>query len=205
MKTKTIRQPQQERSNEKKNKIIQAGYQVFAETGYHNASTPMIAKRAGVSTGILYSYFKDKRDILLHVLHIYIDNVYEPFAEIIEGLYAPVDYDKAVALILDTTIQIHTENRHLHNTLHALAVNDDAVNDEFLMLEDKLTESLFSKLTSLGESGENLKEKIHIAMNAIQSFAHEYVYDKHSYLNYDEMKHIVKDMVVALFCTGLEI
>lgn len=199
MKTKTIRQPQQERSNEKKNKIIQAGYQVFAETGYHNASTPMIAKRAGVSTGILYSYFKDKRDVLLHVLHIYIDNVYEPFAEIIEGLCAPVDYDKAIALILDTTIRIHTENRHLHNTLHALAVSDDAVNDEFLMLEDKLTNSLFSKLTSLGESGENLKEKIHLAMNAIQSFAHEYIYDKHSYLNYDEMKHIVKDMVVALF------
>lgn len=199
MKTKTIRQPQQERSNEKKNKIIQAGYQVFAETGYHNASTPMIAKRAGVSTGILYSYFKDKRDVLLHVLHIYIDNVYEPFAEIIEGLCAPVDYDKAIALILDTTIRIHTQNRHLHNTLHALAVSDDAVNDEFLMLEDKLTDSLFSKLTSLGESGENLKEKIHLAMNAIQSFAHEYIYDKHSYLNYDEMKHIVKDMVVALF------
>lgn len=199
MKTKTIRQPQQERSNEKKNKIIQTGYEVFAEVGYHAASTPLIAKRAGVSTGILYSYFSDKRDILLHVLKIYVDNVQKPFAKIIDEINSPVDYDKLVADFLDTTIQIHTDNCHMHNTLHALAVSDKDVNDEFLRLEDNLTDSLFCKLTSVGESAENLKEKIHLAMNAIQSFAHEYIYDKHSYLNYSEMKTIVKNMVVALF------
>ena len=68
-----IRQPQQERSTEKKNKIIQASYEVFSEVGYFGANTSEIAKRAGVSTGIVYSYFTDKRDILLYVLEIYLD------------------------------------------------------------------------------------------------------------------------------------
>ncbi len=41
-----IRVPQQERSIEKKNKIIQAGYQLFSEVGYYGTNTAEIAKRA---------------------------------------------------------------------------------------------------------------------------------------------------------------
>ena len=67
-----IRQPQLERSIEKKNKIIEAAYEIFSEVGYYAANTPEIAKKAGVSTGIIYGYFKNKRDILSYVLKIYI-------------------------------------------------------------------------------------------------------------------------------------
>ena len=79
---KKIRQPQQDRSTEKKNRIIRASYEVFAEVGYYAANTVEIAKRAGVSTGIVYSYFKDKRDILQYVIKIYIDEVSKPLMEI---------------------------------------------------------------------------------------------------------------------------
>ena len=116
---KTIRQPQQERSNEKKQKIIYASYELFAEIGYYSANTQEIAKRAGVSTGIVYSYFKDKRDILLHVLNIYIDKVTEPFGRIIDGIKLPLDIDALIVEFIDVTIKTHKENAHLHNTLHS--------------------------------------------------------------------------------------
>ena len=45
-----VRQPKQERSIEKKNKIIQAGWQLFSEVGYHNTNTAEIAKRAKIQT-----------------------------------------------------------------------------------------------------------------------------------------------------------
>ena len=35
-----VREPQQERSIEKKNKIIEAGYELFSETGYYGTNTP---------------------------------------------------------------------------------------------------------------------------------------------------------------------
>ena len=41
-----IRQPQQERSIEKKNRIIQAGYELFSEIGYYGTNTVEIAERA---------------------------------------------------------------------------------------------------------------------------------------------------------------
>ena len=81
-----VRQPQQERSIEKKNKIIEAGYQLFSEVGYYGTNTVEIAKRAGVSTGIVYGYFQDKRDILICVLEIYINKVFAPYFKLFDKI-----------------------------------------------------------------------------------------------------------------------
>lgn len=75
-----VREPKQERSIEKKNRIVQAGFELFSQVGYYNTNTVEIAKRAGVSTGIVYGYFKDKRDILLDVLEIYVKEAFAPRA-----------------------------------------------------------------------------------------------------------------------------
>ena len=69
-----IREPIQKRSIEKKEKIIQAGFELICEKGYYNTNTAQIAKAAGVSTGIVYSYFKDKHDILIEGIKIYADS-----------------------------------------------------------------------------------------------------------------------------------
>ena len=53
-----IREPKQERSIEKKNRIVRAGFELFSKVGYYNTNTAEIAKLAGVSTGIVYGYFK---------------------------------------------------------------------------------------------------------------------------------------------------
>ena len=53
-----IRIPTQKRSIEKKDKIVEKGFELMCENGYFNTSTNDIAKYAGVSTGIIYQYFK---------------------------------------------------------------------------------------------------------------------------------------------------
>lgn len=63
-----IREPIQKRSIEKKEKIIESGFELICEKGYYNTNTAEIAKNAGVSTGIVYQYFKDKHDILIDAL-----------------------------------------------------------------------------------------------------------------------------------------
>ena len=66
-----VREPIQKRSIEKKEKIIKYGFDLICEKGYYNTNTAEIAKAAGVSTGIVYSYFNDKHDILLEGLKRY--------------------------------------------------------------------------------------------------------------------------------------
>ncbi len=48
--------------------ILDAAARVFAEKGYHLASTPDICARAKVSNGALYKYFRNKEAIYISVL-----------------------------------------------------------------------------------------------------------------------------------------
>ena len=196
---KNIREPRQERAIEKKNKIIKAAYEVFAEVGYYGANTTDIAKRAGVSTGIVYGYFKDKRDILLYVLDIYINDVAAPVMDVLSKQGDVLDFEKLVPVIVDTTIEMHKKNQHLHNTLHSLAVSDKEVNQKFISLEDHISEATVKKIESSGAHVQNIIEKVHLSMNLIQSFAHECVYDKHEYIDYDAMRTVVCDIIVDMF------
>ena len=194
-----IRQPQQERSIEKKNKIIEAAYEIFSEVGYYAANTPEIAKKAGVSTGIIYGYFKNKKDILSYVLKIYINKVALPVMDYFETLNSDSDLKKAVSDVVNMTIDIHSSNANLHNILHSLAVTEKDINEDFIILEDHITSKASEKLSELGVKTDNIKEKVHISMNLIQSFAHENTYDKHKYLNYNAMKNEVENIIISLF------
>lgn len=194
-----IRQPKQERSIEKKHRIVQAGFELFSQVGYYNTNTAEIAKRAGVSTGIVYGYFKDKRDILLDVLEIYVNTAFAPIMQMIENLQAPLDYPSIISHALDGAIEIHKSNANIHEALHSLSSSDEAINNKFIALEDEITLSIAQKLQNLGVNTQNLNERIHLAMDVVQSFAHEYVYDHHTYIDYVVMRQIVQNTIVALF------
>ena len=73
-----IREPKQKRAIEKKEKIIKAGFNLICKNGYHNINTAEIAQEAGVSTGIVYQYFKDKYDIFIEGLEKYGDDIFFP-------------------------------------------------------------------------------------------------------------------------------
>lgn len=194
-----IREPKQERSIDKKNRIIQAGYELFSEVGYYSTNTADIAKRAGVSTGIVYGYFKDKRDILLDVLELYVSKTFAPVFDMFESVTLPLNFERIISHIVDKTIETHKKNAKLHEVLHSLTASDEAVSLQFLQLEDKITLRLYERMNGLGYGDNRLMEKIHIAMDVVQSYAHEFVYDKHDYLNYDAMRDEVIKMLVALF------
>ena len=49
-------------------RILEAANTVFAERGFHRATTRAIAEAAGTSEGTIYRYFDSKRDLLVAVL-----------------------------------------------------------------------------------------------------------------------------------------
>ena len=52
-----------------KKRIIKMSRRLFLEQGYENTSVRQILKKAGLSTGSLYHFFKNKEEILLCGLH----------------------------------------------------------------------------------------------------------------------------------------
>nr|MDJ0726535.1 helix-turn-helix domain-containing protein [Prochloraceae cyanobacterium] len=89
MKTKPLsamrRQPQQKRSKERVEKILDAAAEIFAEIGYDRATTQDIATRAETAIGSLYQFFPDKLAIF-HALELrHLERVREMGAK----LYTP--------------------------------------------------------------------------------------------------------------------
>ena len=173
---KGIREPVQRRSIDKKERIIKAAYELFSTNGYYSTVTSDIAKAAGVSTGIVYGYFKDKRDILFYVIKIYVKEIASPIMEHISALSSSVSTECMMRDVVELTEKMHKQNANLHNILHSLAFTESDINEEFLHLEDHITISASKKLRELGYNADHLEEKVHLAMNLIQSYAHESIY-----------------------------
>ena len=53
---------------DKKQRIINAAIKIISEKGYHGASTALIAKKAGVSQGIIFHYFGNKEGLFFSLL-----------------------------------------------------------------------------------------------------------------------------------------
>jgi len=83
--------------------------------------------------------------------------------------------------------------------LHALASTDEVVNSTFIALEDDITLKIAKVLENLDVRIENANEKIHFAMNVIQTFSHEYVFDKHDYIDYLVMRDMDYKTLISLF------
>ena len=149
-----IREPKQKRSIEKKERIIRAGYDLFAKKGYFSTNTAEIAKEAGVSTGIVYGYFHDKRDILLEALDIYVRTVFTPILSLLDGV-SDLDFDKLIPHVIDLGVAAHRENAAMHRTLHALSAEDELVSARFAELEKEMTQKVSARLSSLGYDPDN--------------------------------------------------
>ena len=59
---------------EKQTEIINAAIEVFGRNEYKKASTEEISRRAGISKGMLFYYFKDKKSLYIYALD-YINNL----------------------------------------------------------------------------------------------------------------------------------
>ena len=71
--------------NRKKELIIDAAIQVFAEKGFYLAKVADVARRAGVADGTIYLYFKNKDDILISLFEIKMEEILNRFRNIADS------------------------------------------------------------------------------------------------------------------------
>ena len=193
-----IREPVQKRSIEKKEKIIESGFELICEKGYYNTNTAEIAKNAGVSTGIIYQYFKDKHDIFIEALKKFADNIFFPMLDIPLKDFNKNNLNGIVKKMIDNFIQNHKLSQSAHEEIMAMAHSDKDVAFYFHQREIEMTEKIYDLLIKNGFDSRNLMEKSHIAIGLIDNLCHEIVYHKHSELNYNVMTDICIETIVNL-------
>lgn len=191
-----IREPVQKRSIEKKEKIIEYGFNLICEKGYYNTNTAEIAKAAGVSTGIVYNYFKDKHDILIEGIKLYANNIF--FPTILISKFNKTDLSNYLEKMIDSFIENHKLSEAAHEEIMSMIHSDKDIAQLYHSHEIDMTKTFTDLLLDNGFNSPNLKEKAHIALGLIDTLCHEIIYHKHNDMDYQNMKKIVINIVINL-------
>lgn len=194
-----VRMPTQKRSIEKRDRIIKMGFELMCNHGYYDTNTVDIAKYANVSTGIIYQYFNDKREIFIEGAKQYSDEIMFPiFMLIDEHEKLPDDLRGFFKKIIEINKKQHTSSKRAHQEITALEHLDEEVGSIFKNSEIAFSDKLYHLFIHNGFLEEGLKEKMHLIVNWIDNLAHEEVYHKHANLDYEVMENIVIEAILNI-------
>jgi len=92
--------PKQKRGQQRVDAILNAASEVFAEVGYDQATTIMIAARADTSVGSLYQFFANKEAILKALVDRYVASASEVFASMEVEEYPNMTLEQSIRATL---------------------------------------------------------------------------------------------------------
>ena len=122
-----IREPQQKRSMEKKERILTAAYSVFCKNGYYDTNTSQIAAEAGVSVGCLYAYFTDKHAIFMETYERYHKQFEKMHLVFDKMLSEQADPKKWFRVYMELLIKAHDDSLDFQREIKMLYYRDPDV------------------------------------------------------------------------------
>ena len=126
--TRRRRSPQQKRSIEKRELILEAAYSLICSRGFNDTSTPEVAKEAGVSVGTVYAYFEDKHDLLMAVVDRYMATFDAERDEAMATLRTSKDSLRdTLRHLIDRLVIVHEESKAFNLEQKALYYTDPAI------------------------------------------------------------------------------
>lgn len=181
-----IRKPTQKRSLEKLNRITDAGFELFCTKGYYETNTNEICHLAGVSTGALYSYFSNKKDIFIAAFQKFIQVEIEPFIASLGISQKAFDIDTFIgeAIIVFTNLYQHAGKGIAE--LSNMMSKDEDISNTFCSLSDQVISVLMEILIE-NDINVNL-EKLYLVYAIIDAIAQENVIHAHNKINNNNLQ-----------------
>ena len=198
--TKT-RVPTQKRSIEKRQKIVKAGFDLFCEKGYYKTNTAEIAKYAGVSTGALYSYFEDKRQIFIEAFQQHLDAISSELLQQLISLPEVLELSTFIEKWIEGYIDLYAKSNHALVQLRLVIVYDKEINHHFSALENTYFSNIADILKTRGIICADLFEKVYISCILIDSLRQEKTSFSHNGLDFEIIKKQVKQSIFQMLST----
>lgn len=100
--------------------IRETALQLFGELGYHPTSMNAIAKKAGISKGLLYNYFSSKEELVKDIIEM----AFEEGDKMMEGIeqYAP---SEQLEMVFEAFFRDIVENQQFWKLMLSLALQVD--------------------------------------------------------------------------------
>ena len=189
--------PVQRRSIERKQKILSSGFKLFCEHGYYKTNTIEIAKHAGVSTGAVYSYFKDKREIYIAAFDSYLEEISgRLFEELEQSQTLPLpDFVENWGTVY---LELYADSGHALAQLRMMILEDEEINRHFSDLENEYFMKLIRLLNKNGVERADLMETIYTCCILIDALRQEQSSFSHIGLNFFIFKEQVTSTILQL-------
>lgn len=120
----TVRIPRQQRSMQTKSRIMKAAFQLFARKGIHGTNSKEIVEKAGVSIGSFYSYFKNKKTLLLEMLEEFLDRVYLTIWKQVDSHMVREFGREDIKVIIENVFKAYAISPEFMRQTHALRYSD---------------------------------------------------------------------------------
>jgi AcrR family transcriptional regulator len=193
-----VRVPQQKRSIEKKEKIIEAAYRIFNISGYFGTNTAEIAKEAGLSTGSVYAYFTDKKDILMACLNQFGDRLTEDICREIGGLSAAGDIFVIVEKVLQILGEFHKQSELYHNEVMSLRYRDEDVKNYFVNIQRTMMEAVTKAIEEHGYSFGHSREQTYLLFRMIDGIEDELAFNEHPDIDHDILIEECSRLIISM-------
>ncbi|GAB4221128.1 MAG: TetR family transcriptional regulator [Spirochaetes bacterium] len=96
----------------RRNQLTRAAYKVVSRKGYYNFTVRDIAREAGLSTGLVHYYFKNKDDLLVSVLRVMNENLSFYLAKALEQTNDPKE--KIIIFMDEAFHLVEREKEYFH-------------------------------------------------------------------------------------------
>lgn len=115
--------PQQARSREKRDRLLEAAAHLFIERGYEETTSDEIAISAGVSVGSFYKYFRNKRQVLLTLIASQFEEIFSHL-RISEIDLTHDNHRQVIRQSIEEAMRISTAQRALRRAWQELLPRD---------------------------------------------------------------------------------
>lgn len=180
-----------------KENIRTAAMELFIERGYHDASIDDVAKRAGISKGLTYNYYKGKEALLAEMVASRIDEIKRVMQAAAAQSSPSTQLKRIVEGALDSVRQFPKVYRfYLH--LQTQPEEDKILSKYSQMLNDAMAEQFelqCDMFSSLGAADARVRSlyfssTLHGAMLMISTYPDHYPVEE------------MKKQIIEQFCTG---
>ncbi len=190
------------KSNQKKEKIIQAAINIFSEKGLEKGTISSIAKKADVGKGTVYQYFNSKEEMFGQIIFYFFDDMFNNWQSLI---HKPIDPEQKLTLLIDQTVDMSIEiikNQQAVYFKLLIEIFAYAFKNENRVRLDKITERLYKMVEPILIEG---KEKgqfrdidsaylSFILFSFLDGFALHFFF-QYPHYNSEKLKTIIKSLI----------
>ena len=157
----------QTRAIQTREKLLQTALKMYTLQGYYATTVDQIAKEAGLSTGVAYRYFKNKKELLLEALTYAFVNIKQ-----LTGVQETSLYDGNLEAALTAFEKIHIQYYDFHEELEGLRHSDKDVAELYDSFYDTAMQQIFEQLPQAIKDDPNAKEKLSLVIALMEHYCH---------------------------------